>query len=369
VARRPVGVVEREMRRRRHGLLLRPVVGRGIDPREDRHRHEAREGSEPRAEALARFWQCRVAPCDRFEVLGVFSGEFAYRIVGRANRERAAVMVLEVMPQAAEQNRLIALRLGCLVEHPERRPHMPHFVADDVADDRGHFGNGEEFRPGRPVALARMARWIEQRGDRNAGDIVDRGRGVTALSRDWQRKDPEMRRERHHLHIGAVREETGIDDGVRDARKRGEHPIDKPKLARHKRRVVGPSEPLRKPDDLFEARLTRSGRKCRRTLDHEGMIGRAVVSSLHAAHSVHQLTGIENVRIHDLGTATLEQIAAPVPHADGGSYGTTFGQELRDYGATGSSGCAGYQNFWISHGKRRGVVFRFAVRIRTAVTE
>jgi hypothetical protein len=116
-------------------------------------------------------------------------------------------------------------------------------------------------------------------------------------------------------------------------------------------------------------RLTRSGRKCRRTLDHEGMIGRAVVSSLHAAHSVHQLTGIENVRIHDLGTATLEQIAAPVPHADGGSYGTTFGQELRDYGATGSSGCAGYQNFWISHGKRRGVVFRFAVRIRTAVTE
>ena len=64
---------------------------------------------------------------------------------------------------------------------------MPHFVADDVADDRGHFGNGEEFRPSRPVALARVARWIEERGDRNAGDIVDRGRGVTALSRDWQR--------------------------------------------------------------------------------------------------------------------------------------------------------------------------------------
>jgi hypothetical protein len=114
VARHPVGVVERQMRRRRHGLLLRPVVAHGIDPREDRHRHEAREGSEPRAEALTRFWQCRVAPCDRFEVLGVFSGKFAYRIVGRADRERAAVMVLEVMPQAAEQNRPNALRLAAL---------------------------------------------------------------------------------------------------------------------------------------------------------------------------------------------------------------------------------------------------------------
>ena len=166
---------------------------------------------------------------------------------------------------------LIALRLGCLVEHPERRPHMPHFAADDVAHDRGHFGNGEEF--------GRVGRLLWRRGEldrarhRNAGDIVDRGRGVTALSRDWQRKDAEMRRERHHLHIGAVSEETGIDDGVRDARKRGEHPIDKPKLARHKRRVVGPSEPLRKPDDLFEAGLTGSGRKRRRALDHEGMIG------------------------------------------------------------------------------------------------
>ena len=51
------------------------------------------------------------------------------------------------------------------------------------------------------------------------------------------------------LQIWAVSEEAGIDDGVREARKRGEHPIDKPKLARHKRRVLGPSEPLLKPDD------------------------------------------------------------------------------------------------------------------------
>src|SRR6266481_4603065 len=62
------------------------------------------------------------------------------------------------MPQAAEQNRLIALLLGCLVEHPERCPHMPHFVADDVAHDRGHFGNGEEFWSSRPVAFASKAR-------------------------------------------------------------------------------------------------------------------------------------------------------------------------------------------------------------------
>jgi uncharacterized protein YbjT (DUF2867 family) len=41
--------------------------------------------------------------------------------------------------------------------------------------------------------------------------------------------------------------------------------------------VVGPGEPLRKPDDLFEARLPRSAGKCRRTLDHEGMIGRTGV--------------------------------------------------------------------------------------------
>jgi hypothetical protein len=33
-----------------------------------------------------------------------------------------------------------------------------------------------------------------------------------------------MRRARHHLHIGTVSEKAGIDDGVRDARQRGEHP-------------------------------------------------------------------------------------------------------------------------------------------------
>jgi hypothetical protein len=67
------------------------------------------------------------------------------------------------------------------------------------------------------------------------------------------------------------------------------------------------------------------------------------------------LTGIENVRDHDLGAATLEQIAARVPHADGGAYGVTFGEQLGDYGATGSSGCAGDQNFRFNHGKRRGI--------------
>jgi hypothetical protein len=81
------------------------------------------------------------------------------------------------------------------------------------------------------------------------------------------------------------------------------------------------------------------------------MIGRTVVRSLHPAQRVHQLAGIENVREHDLGTAPLEQIAAGVLHADGGAYGVTFGQQLSDYGATGSSGGAGYQNFWVNHGR------------------
>ena len=75
------------------------------------------------------------------------------------------------------------------------------------------------------------------------------------------------------------------------------------------------------------------------------MIRRAVVGSLHTAHRVHQLAGIGNVCNHNFGAATLKQIAACVPHADGGSYGPTFGQQLSDYRATGSSGCAGYQNF------------------------
>ena len=210
-----------------------------------------------------------------------------------------------------------------------------------------------------------MACRIEERCDCNVGDVVDGGRGVTALSRDWQWKDSEMRRERHHLHIGAVSEEAGIDDGVRDARKRGEHPINEPKLARHQRRVIGPGEPLRKPDDLFQAGLTRSDRKRRRTLDHEGMIGRTIVRSLHPAQGVHQLAGIENVRDHDLGTAPLEQIAAGVLHADGGAYGVTFGQQLGNDGATGSSGWAGDQNFRFNSWEEKRDTFLFEVRYRT----
>jgi hypothetical protein len=32
-------------------------------------------------------------------------------------------------------------------------------------------------------------------------------------------------------------------------------------------------------------------------------------------------------------------------------YGVTFGPQLGDYSATGSSGRAGYQNFWVNHGR------------------
>jgi AcrR family transcriptional regulator len=113
--------------------------------------------------------------------------------------------------------------------------------------------------------------------------------------------------------------------------------------------VIGPGEPLRKPNDLFNAGLARRGRKCRRALDHEGMVRRAVVGSLHTAHRVHQLIGIKDVRNHDLGAAALEQIAASVPAADYSSYRPAFGQQLTDYCATGLSGCAGYQNCWINH--------------------
>src|SRR6516225_9724119 len=234
---------------------------------------------------------------------------------------------------------------------------MPHFATDDVADDCGHFRNAEEFRPGRPVALARVACRIEERGYRNAGDIVDRGRGVAALSIDWQRKDPEMRRERQHLHIGAVSKEAGSDGGVRDARKRGEHPIDKPKLARQKRRVVGPGEPLRKPDDLFQAGLTRSYRKRRPALDDEGMIGRTVVRSLHPAQRVHLLAKGYPVR----ATVRLQDVRSNLL------------QQLGDYGATGSSSCAGDQNFWIDHGLKLLLAIQYRtndkemVRLRTGV--
>ena len=164
--------------------------------------------------------------------------------------------------------------------------------------------------------------------------------------------------ERHHLQIGAVGEEAWIDDGVSDARKRAEHPIDQPMLARHQGRMVGSSEPLRKANDLFKARLPRSIRKRHGTLDHERMVWRAVIGSLYSTHRICQLTGIENVGHHYLSAATLEEIAPRISDTDGGSYWPPFGQQLRDDGATGSSGCAGNKNFWVSHKKRNGVILR-----------
>jgi hypothetical protein len=77
------------------------------------------------------------------------------------------------------------------------------------------------------------------------------------------------------------------------------------------------------------------------------------------------LTGIEKVGNHGLGTAALEQMPACVPHADGDPYGPTFDQQFSDYRATGSSGCAGHQDFWLNHHNRRGVVFPSSVRYRT----
>jgi hypothetical protein len=72
-------------------------------------------------------------------------------------------------------------------------------MTDDSANDRGHFSNGEELRSSRPITLARVARWIGQGSDCNSGDVIERRRCVAAFTRDWQRKDPEMCRERHHF--------------------------------------------------------------------------------------------------------------------------------------------------------------------------
>ena len=49
------------------------------------------------------------------------------------------------------------------------------------------------------------------------------------------------------------------------------------------------------------------------------------------------------------GNPPGQQIVAGVPHADGGSDGPTFGQQLSEYCAAGSFGCAGSQNFRINH--------------------
>jgi hypothetical protein len=125
--------------------------------------------------------------------------------------------------------------------------------------------------------------------------------------------------------------------------------------------VIGPGKPLRKADDLFQARLTRSDRKRRPTLDDEGMIGRTVVRSLHAAHGVHQLAGIENVRNHDLGAARLQSCAALVENANHRTHWDPFSEKLSDYRATGFSGRACYQNSWINH----GLAFQLTVRYRT----
>ena len=57
--------------------------------------------------------------------------------------------------------------------------------------------------------------------------------GVPALSGDWQRQDPEMRRYGHHLEKWTISEETGSNGGVREVGQRSEHPVDKPLLARH----------------------------------------------------------------------------------------------------------------------------------------
>src|SRR5258707_2913524 len=131
--------------------------------------------------------------------------------------------------------------------------------------------------------------------------------------------------ERHHFQIRAISKEARSDHGVRDARKRREHPIDKPMLARHQRGMVGASQPLRKPNDLFEARLPRSVRKCRRTLDDEGMIRRAVISSLPTPHCVPQLTTIAKGCDHKLSAPTLAQNAPRVSETDGSSSTATPG--------------------------------------------
>src|ERR1700739_4499379 len=111
-------------------------------------------------------------------------------------------------------------------------------MTDDAPDDPSHFGYRQKFWPGWPVALTGVARWISQGSDRYPRNVVDRGRRIKALARDWQRKDAEMCGERHHLEIGTVGEEPWIDDGVGDAWKRAEHPIDQPMLAAHQSRLI-----------------------------------------------------------------------------------------------------------------------------------
>src|SRR5260221_15216 len=67
--------------------------------------------------------------------------------------------------------------------------------------------------------------------------------------------------------------------------------------------------------------------------------------------------GIRKGSDPNLSAETLEPIAPGVRDTDGGSYWPPFGQQLSNNSATGPSGCAGYENFWVSHNKETRVVF------------
>ena len=148
---------------------------------------------------------------------------------------------------------------------------------------------------------------VDQRADRDAGDVVNRWRRVLARPARRHREHAHLRRVLDQAHVRHVGEEAGVDDRQRRVGQHGEQPIGQPVLARRERRVLRVGEPLAQRHDRLQPRLARGGGERRRALDHVGIERRQEVAALHAAHRVEQRLRIGEVADRDLRARRLQR--------------------------------------------------------------
>src|SRR5262249_15344515 len=150
---------------------------------------------------------------DRLEVLWGPARHIEHVRGWRAQLERAALVILNVVANATEQIDREAAQPCTLHEQPSRRRHEPDGSPNSAADGLGHVLRAEELWTSWAVAVPAVPRRIHQCRDGDARDILVGRRRVAAIA-VHPGKDAEICGQPNRCQVG-VSEDAGPDDRAR----------------------------------------------------------------------------------------------------------------------------------------------------------
>ena len=298
-------------------------------------------------EGLLRKGHGRVPPRGGLKTLRRAAGQFLHHLrdasfVG----ERTLLVVLDILEQDVNLERVDFLHPRHFAEHPGRQVHRKDAMPHDFGDNPRHILAGEKFRAGGTIAFPRvLRRIIHQQSGGAARHIFIGNRRALAVAH--QRREHTEQRGKIDDPQEVVGEHSRVEEDVRHAGDHREHAIYEPGLPRHHGRMRGARCPLAHLDDRFKLCFAGCDRERRGRLNHIGAHKRQIVGPLCTLDRFEKLFGVVHIRDHDLGARLLQAGAPRVFTAHHRPYRPFVLTQFRDKCAPRFAGRAGDQNLWL----------------------